>query len=99
MAELNSGKKEKAVFVFLTLCGLLLFTVGIAFFLMTGITRMPFHMIGSAFLSWAFAASPKVMLRSVLDKSKVNYGKLSKILLLIVVLNYIAALAIYYYRS
>lgn len=99
MEELNSSQKEKALVVFLALCGLLLFTIGIVFLVMNGITRMPFQMIGSAFFAWAFAASPKVSMRSVLDKSKISYGKLSKIFLLIAVLNFIMAIVIHYYKE
>ncbi len=99
MEELKASQKEKAIFVFLALCGLFLFTTGIVFLITDGITGVPFRMIGYAFLLCAFAASPKVMLRSVMDKSKVSSGKLSKIFLFIAVLNFIAALVIHHYKN
>jgi hypothetical protein len=99
MENIETSQKAKAISVLMAICGLILFSGGILFLFDIGITQTSFQMIGTAFFSWAYAASPKVLMRSVFGKSKVRYGKLSKIFVLIAVLNFIAALVIIYYKK
>ena len=93
MAEFDRDQKDRVIaFCVLALFGLFMFGQGISHLIKNGLTHKPFDDIGLSFVFWALAASPKVMLKSVLDTSKSNYSKLSKALFLIAILNVIASL-------
>jgi len=98
MAEIKDNQKIKTVSIFLTLCGVLLFITGILL-LKNGINRVSLQVMSSSFFLWAFAASPQIMFRRVLDKGAVVYSKLSKLLFLGGSLMLIAALIIHFYKQ
>jgi hypothetical protein len=95
----NHGEiRSKGVSIFLIAGGLIVFVAGLSL-MMAGSYRVAFQMSGSAFFCLAFAASPKIVLRNIKDKSKVQYSALSKLLFAFGSLCIITSLVIAYYQN
>jgi hypothetical protein len=96
MGETDTREKEKTLSFWLYTVGALMLILGFGL-MVDGINRISLHIIGLAFLGFAMAASPKVMLRKVFEKIAPGYGKASKILFLIGFLFFALSLFVHFY--